>query len=143
MKKLMIINGPNLNLLGLREPDIYGSTTYQDLISGLKNTYPDWVIDCRQSNHEGCIIDYIHDCIELKYEGLVINPAGYSHTSVAILDALKIVTVPKVEVHISDVKTRESFRKVLITAQGCDLMIAGKQIQGYYDAIDYIIRNKG
>ena len=111
--KLLIINGPNINMLGIREPEIYGCQTYADLIDLLENTAKKFsiTIECFQSNHEGCIVDKIQEAYG-KFDGIVINPAAYTHTSVAILDALKTVGIPAVEVHISDVDSREHFRQI-------------------------------
>ena len=110
--KILIINGPNLNLLGLREPEIYGSQNYSSLCRLIKNSCEDLDVEYEiyQSNHEGAIVDKIQDAYSV-FDGIVINPAAYTHTSVAILDALKAVSIPTVEVHISDINTREEFRK--------------------------------
>ena len=137
--KLLIINGPNLNLLGLREPDIYGKQDYNQLCR--------FVLDaCRQagvegevfqSNHEGAIVDKIQ-AVYGKFDGIVINPAAYTHTSVAILDALKAVAIPAVEVHISDVDSRESFRQISYAGMACVKTYKGLGFQGYVEAVKFL-----
>ena len=141
MKKLMIINGPNLNFLGTREQDIYGQDSYEKLLEIInkKAIRMNIKIVIYQTNHEGVFIEYIHEAINNHYDGLIVNPAGYSHTSISILDALNIFTNKKIEVHISDVLNREKFRSKLITANGCDGIICNRGILGYEEAIDYII----
>lgn len=137
--KILVINGPNINMLGIREPGIYGKETYQDLVSLLENTAAKHCIDLEhfQSNHEGCIVDKIQDAFG-KFNGIVINPAAYTHTSVAILDALKAVSIPAVEVHISDVDAREAFRQVSYPGMYCEKTIKGQGIDGYRQAIIYL-----
>ena len=137
--KILVINGPNINMLGIREPGIYGKETYQDLVSLLENTASKHCIDLEhfQSNHEGCIVDKIQDAFG-KFNGIVINPAAYTHTSVAILDALKAVSIPAVEVHISDVDAREAFRQVSYPGMYCEKTIKGQGIDGYRQAIIYL-----
>ena len=137
--KILVINGPNINMLGIREPNIYGKQSFSDLLN-LLNTAAvqlDIEIDQYQSNHEGCIVDKIQDALG-KYQGIVINPAAYTHTSVAILDALKAVAIPAVEVHISDVDSRESFRQISYTGMYCEKTIKGHGLDGYYMAIKYL-----
>ncbi len=135
----MVINGPNLNKLGSRNPEQYGTKTYMDLISMIEEkSTEDVVINCFQSNSEGKIIDYIQQAGE-EYNGIVINPGAYSHYSYAIMDALSDVGIPVVEVHISDVHSREEFRRKLVTASSSDKLIAGKGFDGYIEAIDYLI----
>ena len=137
--KILVINGPNINMLGIREPSIYGKESFSDLLN-LLNTAAvqlDIEIDQYQSNHEGCIVDKIQDALG-KYQGIVINPAAYTHTSVAILDALKAVSIPAVEVHISDVDSREAFRQVSYTGMYCEKTIKGHGLDGYYMAIKYL-----
>ena len=137
--RLMVINGPNLNKLGLRDPEQYGKKTYTDLIRMIEEKASEKVaISCFQSNSEGKIIDYIQLAGE-EFNGIVINPGAYAHYSYAIMDALADVDIPVVEVHISDVHSREDFRRVLITSQSCDKVIAGKGFSGYIEAIDYLI----
>ena len=139
--KILIINGPNLNMLGIREPDIYGKQTYNDLekycIEEGKKLGAD--VDVFQSNHEGCIVDKIQDAYG-KYDGIVINPAAYTHTSVAILDALKAVSIPTVEVHISDVDVREEFRQVSYVRNACIATYKGLGFAGYYKAMEKLIK---
>lgn len=137
--KILVINGPNINMLGIREPDIYGSTNYASLLLLLKETAAKLqvTVDTFQSNHEGAIVDAIQNAYG-NYEGIVINPAAYTHTSIAILDALKAVSIPTVEVHISDVDARESFRKISYTSLACEKTIKGRGIQGYAEAIIYL-----
>ena len=138
--KLLVINGPNINMLGIREPGIYGKETFQDLLRLLRETAQTNAItvDQYQSNHEGNIVDKIQSAYG-NYDGIVINPAAYTHTSIAILDALKSVGIPAVEVHISDVSKREPFRQVSYAGMACEKTIMGKGINGYVQAIEYLI----
>ena len=137
--KLLIINGPNLNMLGIREPDIYGRQTYQDLVDYVNQICTEKGIDCEvfQSNHEGDIVDKIQGAYG-NTDGIVINPAAYTHTSVAILDALKAVSIPAVEVHLSDVNERESFRHISYAGMACEKTCAGFGFEGYKMAIEYL-----
>ena len=139
--KILVINGPNINMLGIREPDIYGNTSYKGLLNSIKEWSDDNGIDteCYQSNHEGDIVDKIQSAPGV-YDGIVINPAAYTHTSVAILDALKAVSIPAVEVHISDINEREEFRHISYAGKACFEHIIGKGLQGYIDALD-ILKN--
>lgn len=135
--KFLVINGPNLNMLGVREPAIYGSTTYAQLVAKIEAYGEDLGVDveCFQSNHEGAIVDKIQEaygCVD----GIVINPAAYTHTSVAILDALKTVAIVAAEVHISDVTKREDFRQVSYAGMACDFHYIGLGIDGYFRAMD-------
>ena len=138
---ILVINGPNLNMLGIREPDIYGKETYTSLIEKIeayaekKNVN----VNCYQSNHEGALVDIIQFAYGV-YDGIVINPGAYTHTSIAILDALKAVGIPAVEVHISDVDAREDFRKISYVRQACFETISGKGTDGYLLAIDSLIK---
>lgn len=139
MKKVLVINGPNLNLLGLREPAIYGSRDFSSLLAFIKESAASLGLDveCFQSNHEGAIVD----CIQQAYgvfEGIVINPAAYTHTSVAILDALKAVSIPTVEVHISDVDSREEFRQLSYVSLYAEKVIKGHGFDGYREALEYL-----
>ena len=137
--KILVINGPNLNLLGLREPAIYGSQSYECLVEKIR-TFCDVEgveVSCFQSNHEGAIVDEIQAAYGV-YEGIVINPAAYTHTSVAILDALKAVAIPAVEVHISDVDAREPFRQVSYAGMACVKTYKGLGFDGYLEAIRYL-----
>ncbi len=135
--KLLIINGPNLNMLGLREPDIYGKKDYNTLCSMIEKACVGIDYEIFQSNHEGDIVDKIQSAYG-NTDGIVINPAAYTHTSVAILDALKAVDIPTVEVHISDINTREEFRKFSYISLYAEKQIAGKGLDGYIEAIDYL-----
>lgn len=138
--KILVINGPNINMLGIREPEIYGSQNYAALCQLLDDTALRYhtQITHIQSNSEGTIIDAIQQAYG-KMDGIVINPAGYTHTSVAILDALKAVSIPAVEVHISDVDSREAFRQVSYPGLYCEKTIKGHGIDGYREAIEYLI----
>ena len=142
--KFLIINGPNLNMLGLREPDIYGKQDYSALCALISETCEKNGIEYEifQSNHEGVIVDKIQEAYK-KVDGIVINPAAYTHTSVAILDALKAVSIPTVEVHISDVNAREDFRKISYIRAACALTVSGHGTDGYLEAMDYLIESKG
>ena len=137
--KFLILNGPNLNLLGLREPDIYGKQTYADLEALVRETCAAEGVECElyQSNHEGDLVDRIQAAYG-NVDGIVINPAAYTHTSVAILDALKAVAIPAVEVHISDVKSRESFRQISYPGMACVKTFMGLGLDGYRQAIRFL-----
>ena len=137
--KILVINGPNINMLGIREPGIYGKQTFADLLALLKETAQQEGLEISQfqSNHEGDIIDKIQSCYGLT-DAIVINPAGYTHTSVAILDALKAVAIPAVEVHISDVSSREAFRQISYPGMYCEKTIKGQGLEGYRQAILYL-----
>lgn len=144
MKRILIVNGPNLNMLGIREPDIYGKKTYKDLCGMIEEYAKERKIkvDFVQSNHEGDLVDAIQDAYG-KADGIVINPAAYTHTSVALLDALKAVGIPAVEVHISDVDEREAFRRISYVRNACIACIKGHGFEGYTEAIDLLIANGG
>lgn len=135
---IIIINGPNLNLLGKREPEIYGNTTFEEYFENLKSNNSEIELEYFQSNHEGEIIDKLHSIAD-THNGIVINPAAFSHYSIAILDALKAVNIPAFEVHISNIENREDFRKNKITAQGCVGCISGLGLDGYKLAIENLI----
>ncbi len=137
--KILVINGPNLNFLGIREPGIYGKNTFADLLQLLEDTAKELNIEVEQfqSNHEGAIVDKIQWAYG-KVDGIVINPAAYTHTSVAILDALKAVSIPAVEVHISDVDSREPFRQISYAGLACCKTIKGHGFAGYREAIQYL-----
>jgi len=140
--KILVINGPNINMLGVREPGIYGKQSFANLLTLLDqwgNQY-DLQIDQYQSNHEGCLVDKIQDALG-KYDGIVINPAAYTHTSIAILDALKAVSIPTVEVHISDVASREDFRQISYAGMACVKTIKGQGLDGYRQALLYLKEN--
>ena len=138
--KILVINGPNINMLGIREPKIYGKNTYQDLLDLLNSSATELNVEIKhfQSNWEGAIIDTIQQAYQ-NFDGIVINPAAYTHTSVGILDALKSVGIPAVEVHISDVDNRESFRQISYPGMYCEKTIKGHGIAGYCEAIEYLI----
>lgn len=137
--KILVINGPNLNMLGIREPGIYGKSTYADLCSLLEQTAKDLGVEVEiyQSNHEGDLVDKIQWAYG-KIDGIVINPAAYTHTSVAILDALKAVSIPAVEVHISDVDAREPFRQISYAGLACMKTIKGHGFAGYQEAMAFL-----
>ncbi len=142
--KLLVINGPNINMLGIREPDIYGAQTYAQLCEQLRAHAQkrDVEVILYQSNHEGDLVDKIQAAYG-NTDGIVINPAAYTHTSVALLDALKAVGIPTVEVHISDVAAREDFRQVSFVRNYCEKTIAGHGFDGYCEAMDYLIEKYG
>jgi len=137
--KILVLNGPNINMLGIREPGIYGKNTFADLLTLLEQTATDECIEIEQyqSNHEGCLVDKIQEAYG-KFDGIVINPAAYTHTSVAILDALKSVGIPAVEVHISDVSKREDFRQISYARLACCKTIMGHGLEGYREAVLYL-----
>ncbi|PIM79656.1 type II 3-dehydroquinate dehydratase [Fusobacterium pseudoperiodonticum] len=144
--KIMVINGPNLNMLGIREKNIYGTFTYEDLCKYIE-TYPNYKekdIDFTflQTNHEGEIVDFIHKAYTEKYDGIVLNAGGYTHTSVAIHDAIKAVSIPTVEVHISNIHAREEFRKVCMTSSACVGQITGLGKLGYVLAVVYLTEER-
>ena len=139
MKTIRVINGPNLNMLGIREPDIYGKTDYKALCEMIEN-YADVIgvnVQIMQSNHEGDLVDWIQESYK-AIDGIIINPGAYTHTSVAILDAAKAVGIPMVEVHISDVDSREEFRQVSYIRAACIKTISGHGINGYLEAMDLL-----
>ena len=140
--KILIINGPNINMLGIREPGIYGSSTYNDLVNMCRFHAEELSVEIEfyQSNHEGDIVDKIQQAYG-KVDGIVINPAAYTHTSVAILDAIKAVSIPTVEVHISKVDEREDFRQISYVRLIAETTITGHGIDGYFEAVDYLIEN--
>ena len=137
--KILVINGPNINMLGIREPEIYGKESFASLLALLDQTAAQEQVEIiqYQSNHEGCLVDKIQEAYN-KFDGIVINPAAYTHTSIAILDALKAVGIPAVEVHISDISQRESFRQISYPGLACCKTIAGHGIEGYREAIVYL-----
>lgn len=140
MKKILVINGPNLNFLGIREPDIYGKSTYADLVDSINKAavLKGLKVEIYQSNHEGCIVDKIQEAYN-NFDGIIINPAAYTHTSVAILDALKAVGLPTVEVHLSDINSREEFRKFSYISLYAAKTICGKGFDGYTEALDFFL----
>lgn len=142
--KLLVINGPNLNFLGIREKSVYGTQDYDALLKMIAEKGEDLgiTIEVFQSNHEGALIDRIQDAYFDGTEGIVINPGAYTHYSYAIRDALASISMPKVEIHISDITKREEFRKISVTAPVCDKQIYGHGLEGYLEAIDFIIEKK-
>lgn len=138
--KILVLNGPNLNMLGIREPDHYGKETYADLVKKIENYCKEKGIEfeCFQSNHEGALVDKIQEAYG-KIDGIVFNPAAYTHTSVAILDAVKSVSIPTVEVHISKVEEREDFRQVSFIRQAAVKTITGLGTDGYLRAVDFLM----
>lgn len=142
--KLLVINGPNLNMLGIREPDIYGRRTYEDLVSMIRRHCESRGISVTffQSNHEGALVDAVQSAYGTQ-DGIIINPAAYTHTSVALLDAVKAVGLPTVEVHISDVDSREEFRQVSYIRTACEKTISGRGFEGYLEAADYLVSAHG
>ena len=142
--KILVINGPNINMLGIREPEIYGKQSFTALLQLLQDTAAELniTVDQYQSNHEGCIVDKIQAALAV-YDGIVLNPAAYTHTSIAILDALKAVSIPAVEVHISDVSQREAFRQVSYAGMACEKHIIGHGLDGYREAIIYLKEKYG
>ncbi len=139
MKKILVINGPNLNMLGIREPELYGKNNYTALVAFAENACREAGFDCEvfQSNHEGVLVDKIQQAYQ-KVDGIIINPAAYTHTSVAILDALKAVAIPAVEVHLTDVNSREDFRKISYPGMACLKTYAGYGFEGYRMAAEYL-----
>ena len=141
---ILVINGPNLNMLGIREPDIYGRKTYKDLEDFVRTAFAEAEVsgDVWQSNHEGDIVDKIQEALGV-YDGIVINPGAYTHTSVAILDALKAVAIPTVEVHLSDVDAREEFRRISYVSLAAVKTIKGKGFEGYREAVLFLAGEYG
>lgn len=138
---ILVLNGPNLNLLGQREPGIYGSRSYRDLCAMIEEKAKALGVgaEIRQTNHEGVLVDWIQEA-RGKFDAIVINPAAYTHTSVAILDAAKAVGLPMVEVHISDVSRREEFRQVSYIRAACEKTVAGHGFEGYLEAMEYLAK---
>ena len=138
--KILVLNGPNMNMLGIRQPEIYGRATYQDLVDMIQSEADRMGVEVSffQSNHEGALVDAIHQAYFDKVDGIVINPAAYTHTSVAILDALKAVSIPAVEVHISDVDSREAFRQISYAGLACKHTIKGQGFDGYRQAMVWL-----
>lgn len=143
MRKIYVINGPNLNMLGIREPDKYGHESYQSLIDSLNlhSKEKGYTLITYQSNHEGDLVDKIQEAYFEKADGIVINPGAYTHTSIALLDAISAVKIPTVEVHISDVSKREDFRQISYVRMAAEKTIMGKGLKGYFEAIEYLLEN--
>ena len=139
--KLIIINGPNLNLLGIREKEIYGETSFEEYLSTLKNKFKDIELEFFQSNHEGELIEKIQE-VGFFYEGIIINAGGFTHTSVALRDAIASVSSPAIEVHISNILNREDFRKKSFLSDVCKGIISGLGLKGYEFAVDYFLSQK-
>ena len=140
MKKILILNGPNLNLLGKREPSIYGSGTFEDFYQGLVFRYTNVMLSHYQSNVEGELINKLHEA-GFEYDGIIFNAGGYTHTSVAIADAVAAITTPVIEVHISNVYAREEYRHQSLMAKNCVGIITGLGIQGYELALEYFLKH--
>ena len=141
MMKFFILNGPNLNFLGIREPAHYGRTTYAELCKLIEDHCRERGVECvcLQSNHEGALVDFIQDAYYQGADGIVINPGAYTHTSIALLDAVKSVNLPTVEVHISKVEEREDFRQISYIRAACQKTITGHGVNGYLEAVDFLI----
>ena len=139
--KIYVLNGPNLNMLGIREPDKYGTESYETLVSLLKRHSEEngYALVCFQSNHEGELVDKIQEAYFEKADAIVINPGAYTHTSIALLDAVNAAKIPTVEVHISDVSKREDFRQVSYIRKGCVKTIMGHGLKGYIEAIEFLL----
>ena len=136
--KILILNGPNLNLIGRREPEIYGTVSLVEYIENMKHDFPEHQIDYYQSNHEGVLIDKLHEAWDL-YDGVVFNPGAYCHTSIALADAIRSIETPVVEVHISDIYSREEYRRHSFTAEVSVKSIVGKGLDGYKEAVSFLI----
>lgn len=137
--KILVLNGPNLNLIGRREPEIYGNQSLDEFLNSVKTRFPDHQIDTFQSNHEGVLIDKLHEAMD-KYDGVVMNPGGYAHTSIALADAVRAIAIPVVEVHISNIFEREAFRHHSYTAEAAAHSIVGHGLEGYAEAVNYLIQ---
>lgn len=138
---LLIINGPNLNLLGKREPEIYGKLSFEEYLLQLRERFPQHQIAYFQSNHEGVLIDTLQEA-DGKYDGVVMNPGAYAHTSIALADCIRAISIPVVEVHISDISKREPFRRHSFTAEACVKSFMGLDMEGYAKAIEYLADGK-
>lgn len=136
--KILILNGPNLNLIGKREPEIYGNQSLDEYFKVMKQRFPDCTIDAFQSNHEGVLIDKLQEAMG-KYDGVVMNPGGYAHTSIALADTVRAIKIPVVEVHISNIYEREAYRHHSYTAEAAVHSIVGHGLEGYAEAIKYLI----
>ena len=140
MKLIHIINGPNLASLGMREPEIYGCRSFESYLEDLRHLYPDATIDYYQSNHEGELIDALYRAEQVGASGVVLNAGGYTHTSVALLDAIRAVSIPVVEVHISSIFAREDYRRHSVIAPACRGMISGFGLESYRLALDFLVK---
>lgn len=139
--KILVLNGPNLNLIGRREPEVYGTQSLDEFLDIVKKRFPEHHIDTFQSNHEGVLIDKLHEAMD-RYDGVVMNPGGYSHTSIALADAVRAIAIPVVEVHISNIYEREPFRHHSYTAAAAVKTIVGHGLEGYAEAIEFLIKQK-
>lgn len=139
--KILILNGPNLNLIGKREPEIYGNQSIDEYLESVKQRFPECSIDTFQSNHEGILIDKLQEAME-KYDGVVMNPGGYAHTSIALADAIRAIGIPVVEVHISNIYEREEYRHHSFTAEAATHSIVGHGLEGYAEAIEFLKKNQ-
>ena len=141
--KILILNGPNINMLGIREPEIYGRESYDDLVTMISEHAEKLGVELSfyQSNHEGSLVDAIQKAYFDRIEGIIFNPAAYTHTSIAIADAVKAVGIPTVEVHISDVSSRESFRQISFVREACVKTVSGMGLRGYLAAMDFLVEN--
>ena len=137
--RILILNGPNLNLIGKREPEIYGNQSLGEFIETLRHRFPEVVIDDFQSNHEGVLIDKLQDAMG-KYDGVIFNPGGYSHTSIALADTVRAINIPVVEVHISNIYEREEYRRHSYTAEAAVKSIVGHGLEGYAEAVGYLLQ---
>ena len=137
--RILVLNGPNLNLIGKREPEIYGNQSLEDYLTTMRERFPDCEIDSFQTNHEGVLIDKLHEAMG-KYDGVVMNPGGYAHTSIALADAVRSIGIPVVEVHISNIYEREPFRHHSYTADAAVKTIVGHGLEGYSEAINFLIK---
>ena len=138
MMKILILNGPNLNLIGKREPEIYGSVSFETYLEHLKSQFSQHQIVYYQSNHEGCLIDKLQEA-DGDYDAVVMNPGGYAHTSIALADCIRAISIPVIEVHISDITRREPYRKHSFTAEACMKCISGLGLEGYAKAIEMLM----
>ena len=139
MKKILVVSGPNINLLGIRDKTQYGEITYKELLSLIQNEFKDISFEFFQSNHEGVLIDQFQDAISRKYTGVIINLGGYSHTSIALRDVISLINTLKVEVHLSNIYERETFRQISVIKDVCDHQIVGLKEQGYLEAVRWIL----
>ncbi len=133
--KILILNGPNLNLIGKREPEIYGNVSFEEFIPQLRSRYPQHEIAYFQTNHEGVMIDHLQEAVG-RYDAVVMNPGGYAHTSIALADCIRSISIPVIEVHISDISKREPYRRHSFTAEACAKSIMGLGLEGYARAIE-------
>ncbi|MBO7528713.1 MAG: type II 3-dehydroquinate dehydratase [Bacteroidales bacterium] len=137
--RILVLNGPNLNLIGKREPEIYGNQSLEDYLTTMRERFPDCEIDSFQTNHEGVLIDKLHEAMG-KYDGVVMNPGGYAHTSIALADAVRSIGIPVVEVHISNIYEREEYRHHSFTAEAAVHAIVGHGLEGYAEAVNYLTK---